>query len=97
MSAMQLAKIRETVNLEKLMIEFPNFKKLQKEIQQDEVYKGLKTLIIDIENTLVTQIEIKCKDELNQLKESDPNFLHNYVVMKKNFSKKSSKSRKKET
>jgi len=90
-----MMKIRETTNLEKTMMEFPNFKKLQKEIQQDEVYKGQKTLIIDIENTFVAQIEVKSKEELSQLKESDPAFLHNYVVIKKSISKKTSKTKKK--
>ena len=54
MMNIELQKIRETLDLEKMMVEFTNFKKLQKEIKQDEVYRGLQTIIIDIENTLVT-------------------------------------------
>ena len=47
------------------MLDFKNFKKLQKEIKQDEVYRGLQTIIIDIENTLVTLIDVKNKQDLD--------------------------------
>ena len=68
MMNIELSKIREKYDLEKMMIEFKNFKKLQKEIKQDEVYRGLQTVIIDIENTLVTLIEVKNKEELDEIK-----------------------------
>ena len=50
-----------------MMVEFKNFKKLQKETQQDEVYRSLQTVVIDIENTLVTQIDIRNKQELDSI------------------------------
>lgn len=62
------------------MIEFPNFKKLQKEIEQDEVYRGLQTVVIDIENTLVTQIDIRNKQEYDQIK-ANKNFESDYIVI----------------
>lgn len=43
------------------MVDNKNFKKLQNEIKQDEAYKGIQTIIIDIENTFVTLIEVKNK------------------------------------
>ena len=76
----ELQKIRQKVDLEKLMIEFPNFKKLQKEIEQDEVYRGLQTVVIDIENTLVTQIDIRNKQEYDQIK-ANKNFESDYIVI----------------
>jgi hypothetical protein len=68
MMNIELSQIREKYDIEKLMVEFKNFKKLQKEIQQDEVYRSLQTIIIDIENTLVTDIDIKNKQELDAIK-----------------------------
>ena len=44
------------------------------------MYKGLKTIVIDIENTLVTQIEIKSKQDLEILKSLD-NFACDYIVV----------------
>jgi len=41
MMNIELSKVREKYDLEKMMIDFKNFKKLQKEIKQDEVYRGL--------------------------------------------------------
>ena len=41
MMNIELSKVREKYDLEKMMIDFKNFKKLQKEIKQDEVYQGL--------------------------------------------------------
>jgi hypothetical protein len=65
MMNIELSKVREKYDLEKMMTDFKNFKKLQKEIEQDEVYRGLQTVIIDIENTFVTLIEVKNKEELD--------------------------------
>ena len=64
------------------MKKFKNFKRLQNEIQQDEVYYGLQTIVIDIENTLITKIEIKSKQEYEQIKQYD-NFMNYYIVIKK--------------
>ena len=75
------------------MLEFTNFKKLQKEIKQDEVYRGLQTIIIDIENTLVTLIDVKNKHELDQIKEQE-NFNSDYIIIKKNVSKRVKKDKK---
>ena len=89
----ELSKVREKYDLEKMMTDFKNFKKLQKEIEQDEVYRGLQTVIIDIENTFVTLIEVKNKEELDQIKEYD-NFHNDYIIIKKNVGKKSKKDKK---
>jgi hypothetical protein len=67
MMNIELSQIREKYDLEKMMVEFKNFKKLQKETQQDEVYRSLQTVVIDIENTLVTQIDIRNKQELDSI------------------------------
>jgi len=47
---------------------FPNFKTLQKEMIQEKVFKNLKTLVIDIENTLISRIEISNSEELYLIK-----------------------------
>ena len=93
MMNIEFSKVREKYDLEKMMTEFKNFKKLQKEIKQDEVYRGLQTVIIDIENTFVTLIEVKNKEELDQIKEYD-NFHNDYIIIKKNVGKKSKKDKK---
>jgi hypothetical protein len=94
MMNIELSKIREKYDIEKMMLEFKNFKKLQKEIKQDEVYRGLQTVIIDIENTFVTLIEVKNKEELDIIKEYE-NFHSDYIIIKKNVSKKSKKEKSK--
>ena len=63
------------------MTEVRNFKKLQKEIQQDDVYKGLQTIIIDIENTLVSQIEVKSLNEIKELRQME-HFERDYILIK---------------
>ena len=93
MMNIELSKIREKYDIEKMMIEFKNFKKLQKEIKQDEVYRGLQTVIIDIENTFITLIEVRNKEELDQIKELE-NFASDYILIKKNVSKKSKKDKR---
>lgn len=70
-----------------MMLKFKNFRNLQNEIQQDEVYNGLQTIVIDIENTLITQLDIKSKQDFEQIREQE-NFLNYYIVIKKNRSKK---------
>ena len=65
MANIEFDEIRELYNIEQMMLDFKNFKKLQKEIKQDEVYRGLQTIIIDIENTLVTLIDVKNKQDLD--------------------------------
>ena len=62
------------------MLQFKNFQKLQREISQDEIFRGMQTIVIDIENTLVAQIELKSKEELEGLKELE-NFQQNYIVI----------------
>ena len=62
------------INLSELMQSFKNFNKLRSEIEQDTMFKGFKTLVIDIENTLVAQLDIKTKQELDHLSEQQ-NFL----------------------
>jgi len=48
-----------------MMLEFRNFNNVKNEIKQDEIYYGLPTIIIDIENTLIVPFEIKSLYELN--------------------------------
>ena len=56
------------------------------------MYRGLQTVIIDIENTFVTLVDIKNKDELDAIKEYE-NFHSDYIIIKKNVSKKPKKSK----
>ena len=44
-----------------------NFKSLQKDLEQEAKFKKFKTIVIDIENTIVTKIEIKNLSELKQI------------------------------
>ena len=75
MMNLELSKIAKAgVNLSELMQSFKNFNKLRSEIEQDTMFKGFKTLVIDIENTLVAQLDIKTKQELDHLSEQQ-NFL----------------------
>lgn len=69
------------------MMEVRNFKKLQKEIQQDDVYRGLQTIIIDIENTLVSQIEVKSLNEIKELRQME-HFNRDYIIIKRNIASK---------
>lgn len=80
MMSTEVQKLRHKVDVEKLMTEFPNFKKLQKEIEQDDVYRGLQTVVIDIENTLVTLIDIRNKQEFDQIKQNK-NFESDFIVV----------------
>ena len=87
MMNIEYAQIQKKYNLELMMLKFKNFGNLQNEIQQDEVYNGLQTIVIDIENTLITQLDIKSKQDFEQIREQE-NFLNYYIVIKKNRSKK---------
>ena len=51
---------------------------------RNQVVAGVcaQTVVIDIENTLVTLIDIKKKHELEQIK-SNENFENDYIIMKK--------------
>ena len=51
-------------------------------------------MVIDIENTLVTLIDIKNKQELEQIK-SNENFENDYIIMKKQQKAKSKKDKDK--
>ena len=61
---------------------FPNFTAFQKEIKQQKVYQHLKTLVIDIEDTLITRIEILNFEELNIITLQD-DYKENYIIIKK--------------
>ena len=76
----ELVKVHDACSLELLMKESKYFQKLQEEIKQDEVYNGLQTIVIDIENTLVSQIEVKSKQELDNLSDLG-NFMYDYIVV----------------
>ena len=61
MMNIEYAQIENKYNLELMMLKFKNFRNLQNEIQQDEVYNGLQTIVIDIENTLITLLDLKSR------------------------------------
>ncbi len=61
MMNIEYAQIEKKYNLELMMLKFKNFRNLQNEIQQDEVYNGLQTIVIDIENTLITLLDLKSR------------------------------------
>ena len=67
-------------NFEKLMTGSKNFKNVSKEITKDQIFSGVKSIVIDIENSLVTKFEIKSKTELDNLKDQD-NFEKDYIVI----------------
>jgi len=54
----------------------------------------LQTVVIDIENTLVTQIDIRNKQELDSIKNSDQ-FENDYIIMKKQQKARSKKDKDK--
>ena len=79
---MNVEMLKVCKDLEKLMTEQGDFSKLQKQAKQTEICKGLKTIVFDIERTLVTRFEIKSKHELETLKSLE-NFNCDYVVIDK--------------
>lgn len=56
------------------------FAKTQSKLMVDDTHMTKKTLVIDIYNTLVTQIDIKNAQELNEIKNL-PNFSSDYVLV----------------
>jgi hypothetical protein len=50
----ELQQILQDNKLEELIKDFPNFTRLQKEIKQEKIFKKSTTLVIDVENTLLT-------------------------------------------
>ena len=56
------------------------FAKTQSKLMVDDTHMTKKTLVIDIYNTLVTQIDIKNAEELNEIKNL-PNFSSDYVLV----------------
>jgi hypothetical protein len=71
MMSREFDQISATVNISKLHSDLPNFKRLRKDIEQDGICKGQTTLVIDIENTIVTQVELKSRLELDDLKQME--------------------------
>lgn len=65
MANQEFKQILESNNLVQMIQEFPNFTRLQKEIKQEKIFKKSTTLVIDLENTLLTKIEILNKQELD--------------------------------
>ena len=47
-------KIKEKYDIELMMKNFRNFTRFQNEIQQEIGFRGMQTIVIDIENTLIT-------------------------------------------
>lgn len=61
----EYSKIIDRINLEERMRNQKGFITHQNNLMRDELLKNVKTLVIDIENTLVTKIDIKNLLELN--------------------------------
>ena len=61
------------------MIRFPNFNKISESLKSDlNFMKGKQTMVIDIENTIVTRIEIQNQMELQEIRNST-NYMNKYI------------------
>ena len=63
------------------MINMPLFKENQNNLMRDDFLRNQKTIVIDIENTLVTKMDLKSLNDLNELKAME-NFEEGYVIVK---------------
>ena len=75
----------EFLNLQKdtlgsILISQKNFSKTQKKMKMSKLIKDRTSLVFDIENTLVTKLETKTLEELEQLKQSE-NFTSDYIMI----------------
>ena len=59
----------------------PLFQENQNNLMRDDFLRNQKTIVIDIENTLVTKMDVKSLNDLNELKTKE-NFKDGYVVVK---------------
>ena len=62
-------------NLKETMKNYPNMKKISKEIRSDNQKQ---TLIIDVEDTIVSRIDIKNSIELQEFRKN-PDYKNNYI------------------
>ena len=63
------------------MLNMPLFQENQNNLMRDDFLRNQKTIVIDIENTLVTKMDVKSLNDLNELKAKD-NFKEGYVIVK---------------
>ena len=69
-------------NLEEVMLTQKNLDKLSEKLRFNKSVNGNKrTIILDIENTLVTQIEIQSEHELKELRKME-NYSKNYIEIR---------------
>lgn len=59
--------------------EVKKFKRTQSKLKISKFLENQKTIVIDVENTLVTKIDIKSREELENLKALE-NFSYDYIV-----------------
>lgn len=58
MKYIELLKIKQTINLEKFLMNVHQFEQMKQELFQEEIFKRQKTLCIDIENVCLRKVEI---------------------------------------
>ena len=58
----------------------PLFQENQNNLMRDDFLRNQKTIVIDIENTLVTKMDVKSLNDLNELKAKE-NFKEGYVIV----------------
>ena len=62
-------------NLKEIMKNYPNMEKISKEIRSNNQKQ---TLVIDVENTIVSRIDIKNSIELQEFRKN-PDYKNNYI------------------
>ena len=75
---MNVELVNNEINLKKLMSQKLNH--LPMELRMNNMLQGYKTIVIDIENSLVKRIDIKNYGELEGIK-SMPNFENDYILI----------------
>ena len=64
------------------MADYPQFGTISESLKKDpKVIRGKQTMVVDIENTFVTQIEIQNEMELNEIRKSS-NYRNCYIEVK---------------
>ena len=79
MMKVEYSKIENEVELYQKMIMFDKFKLLQKKLKISAVMQLYKSIVIDIENTLITKLKINSQQELENITQLD-NFKDNYIT-----------------
>lgn len=62
----QFCKIDETINIKQMMINQNNFKEHQINYLRDDLNKGQKTIVIDIEEIFISRIKIEETRDLDE-------------------------------